>query len=325
MSFNAMESAPGWLASAGAASTQPLPHVAAFGILESNVSRDWLSAPCTAWREATNAETAVPEESDRANESPRLTGLSSLRSAPRSPALQAMSVDGLRAQKNLPCEDKASKASESHPEELQRRMFSRDLCCLRSSTSLSSSVRRRPRSVKLRTELPLTVGIGTLGVIMTPVFTRSTKLPATRVMYLTTCFDNQACVRVKVYRGEHELTAYNTMLGEVELMGLESKQQGETKIQATFEINEHGALKVKISSQDTGCSSEVTILAFEGKYSKILTLLFQKQCLVSFNMKLGHRLCSSLLTTVLSLTMIHIKKTLHWFLSEAVLSVCNVG
>lgn len=262
MPLGAVESAPGWLASAGAASTQPLlPRVAADSVPESNVSREWLSTPWTATRKATNAETALLEESDRANESPPSAGLSSLCSTPRPPALQAMSVDEPRVQKNLPCEDKVS---ESQPEELQRHMFARkSRCFTRSSALFSSSVRQRPRRVKLHTELPLTVGIGTLGVIMTPVFTRSTKLPATRVMYLTTCFDYQAYVRVKVYRGEHELTAHNTMLGELELTGLESKQQGQTKIEATFEINEHGALKVKIISQDTGCSSEATILAIE--------------------------------------------------------------
>lgn len=75
-------------------------------------------------------------------------------------------------------------------------------------------------------------------------------------------------MRVKVYKGEHELTAYNVMLGELELTGLESKQQGRAKIEAAFEIDAHGSLKVKIISEDTGCSSEATIQATDGKYLK---------------------------------------------------------
>jgi molecular chaperone DnaK len=101
---------------------------------------------------------------------------------------------------------------------------------------------------------PLSLGIETLGGVMTRLIDRNTTIPTSRSETFTTAADGQSSVEIKVYQGEREMAAYNKLLGNFQLNGIQSARRGVPKIQVTFDIDVNGI--VHVSAKDTVSGSE---------------------------------------------------------------------
>jgi len=104
---------------------------------------------------------------------------------------------------------------------------------------------------------PLSLGIETLGGVMTKLIERNTTIPKTEKNVFSTAEDNQPAVTVKVYQGEREMAADNRLLGQFNLEGLPPAPRGMPQIEVTFDIDANGILNV--SAKDLGTSKEQKI------------------------------------------------------------------
>jgi molecular chaperone DnaK len=105
---------------------------------------------------------------------------------------------------------------------------------------------------------PLSLGIETLGGVMTRLIDRNTTIPTSRSETFTTAADGQSSVEIKVYQGEREMAAYNKLLGNFQLNGIQSARRGVPKIQVTFDIDVNGI--VHVSAKDTVSGSEQRVV-----------------------------------------------------------------
>lgn len=103
----------------------------------------------------------------------------------------------------------------------------------------------------------LTLGIETIGGIMTDVIPRNSRIPIRKTKMFTTYQDNQSELLVQVYEGERSLTRHNNLLGMFELFGLQKAPRGVPQIEVSFEIDPNGMLTV--SAKDLNTFSEETI------------------------------------------------------------------
>ena len=101
---------------------------------------------------------------------------------------------------------------------------------------------------------PLSLGIETLGGIMTKLVERNTTIPTEKKQVFSTADDNQTAVTVKVYQGEREMAADNRLLGQFNLEGIPPAPRGVPQIEVTFDIDANGILHV--SAKDLGTSKE---------------------------------------------------------------------
>jgi hypothetical protein len=101
-------------------------------------------------------------------------------------------------------------------------------------------------------ELPLTISIGTLGGIATPVVPRGKALPAKNSREFSTAVDNQPAVTVELYWGEAEQVADNLSLGRFDLEGIPPARRGEPRIEITTEVNKDLIMTVTAKNLDTG-------------------------------------------------------------------------
>ena len=113
------------------------------------------------------------------------------------------------------------------------------------------------RDVLLLDVTPLSLGIETLGGIMTKVVERNTTIPVERKQVFSTADDNQTAVTVKVYQGEREMAANNRLLGQFNLEGIPPAPRGMPQIEVKFDIDANGILKV--SARDLGTGTEQTV------------------------------------------------------------------
>jgi molecular chaperone DnaK len=106
---------------------------------------------------------------------------------------------------------------------------------------------------------PLSLGLETLGGVMTPVIERNTTIPARRSETFSTAEDNQTAVDVVVLQGERELAGDNRQLARFRLEGIRPSPRGGPQVEVTFDIDANGILNVTAKDKDTGAEQRVTI------------------------------------------------------------------
>ncbi|MDO4558512.1 MAG: molecular chaperone DnaK [Planctomycetia bacterium] len=104
---------------------------------------------------------------------------------------------------------------------------------------------------------PLSLGIETLGGIMTKLVERNTTIPCERKQVFSTASDNQSAVTIQVYQGEREMAADNRLLGQFNLDGIPPAPKGMPQIEVKFDIDQNGILKV--TAKDLGTGKEQTV------------------------------------------------------------------
>jgi molecular chaperone DnaK len=106
---------------------------------------------------------------------------------------------------------------------------------------------------------PLSLGVETMGGVMTKVIERNTTIPARRTEVFSTAEDNQQAVDIVVLQGERELAADNRILGRFRLEGVRPAPRGVPQIEVTFDIDANGILNVSARDRDTGAQQTITI------------------------------------------------------------------
>jgi len=122
---------------------------------------------------------------------------------------------------------------------------------------LSGSV----KDVLLLDVTPLTLGVETLGEVMTPVIERNTTIPITKSQIFSTAEDNQTAVTIHVLQGERPMASDNMSLGRFNLEGIPPAPRGLPQIEVTFDIDANGILNVKARDQATGKEQKITVTA----------------------------------------------------------------
>ena len=120
------------------------------------------------------------------------------------------------------------------------------------------------KDVVLLDVTPLTLGIETLGGMMTPLIERNTTIPTTKSQIFSTAADNQPAVDIMVYQGERPMAADNKLLGHFQLSGIKPARRGEPRIEVTFNIDVNGIVKVTAKDLDTQKEQEITISGSNG-------------------------------------------------------------
>ena len=115
------------------------------------------------------------------------------------------------------------------------------------------------KDVLLLDVTPLSLGIETLGGVMTKVIERNTTIPARRTETFSTADDNQTAVDVVVLQGERERAADNRVLGRFRLENIRPARRGEPQVEVTFDIDANGILNVSARDKDTGAEQRITI------------------------------------------------------------------
>ena len=106
---------------------------------------------------------------------------------------------------------------------------------------------------------PLSLGIETMGGVMTKLIERNTTIPAKKSQVFTTAADNQTSVEVHVLQGEREMAQYNKTLGRFNLDGIAPARRGVPQIEVTFDIDANGIVNVSAKDLGTGKEQHITI------------------------------------------------------------------
>jgi molecular chaperone DnaK len=111
---------------------------------------------------------------------------------------------------------------------------------------------------------PLSLGIETLGGVMTKLIQKNTTIPTKYSQVFSTAEDNQPAVTVKVFQGERDFVQHNKLLGEFNLEGIPPARRGQPQIEITLDIDANGILNVSAKDKETGKENKITIKANSG-------------------------------------------------------------
>ena len=116
-----------------------------------------------------------------------------------------------------------------------------------------------PSDILLLDVTPLSLGVETMGGVMTKMIDRNTTIPTSKTEVYSTAADNQTSVEINVLQGEREMAADNKSLGRFQLTGIAPARRGIPKIEVTFDIDANGIVKVSAKDMGTGKEQQITI------------------------------------------------------------------
>ncbi len=120
------------------------------------------------------------------------------------------------------------------------------------------------KDVLLLDVTPLSLGIETLGGIMTKMIDRNTTIPTKKTQTYSTAEDNQNAVTIRVFQGEREMASDNKLLGQFDLVGIPAAPRGVPQIEVTFDIDANGIVNVSAKDKGTGKEQQIRIQASGG-------------------------------------------------------------
>jgi molecular chaperone DnaK len=120
------------------------------------------------------------------------------------------------------------------------------------------------KDVLLLDVTPLSLGIETMGGVMTKMIQKNTTIPTKFAQVFSTAEDNQPAVTIKVFQGEREIASGNKLLGEFNLEGIPASARGTPQIEVSFDIDANGILHVGAKDKGTGKENKITIKANSG-------------------------------------------------------------
>jgi molecular chaperone DnaK len=111
---------------------------------------------------------------------------------------------------------------------------------------------------------PLSLGIETMGGVMSKIIQKNTTIPTKGQQTFSTAEDNQPAVDIKVFQGERELVQYNKLLGEFKLDGIAPARRGQPQVEVTFDIDANGIMHISAKDKSTGKENKITIKSNSG-------------------------------------------------------------
>merc|ERR1712224_55205 len=120
------------------------------------------------------------------------------------------------------------------------------------------------KDVVLLDVTPLTIGIETLGGILTPLIEKNSTIPTKKSQVFSTAEDNQSAVTIRVFQGERKIAIKNKLLGQFNLEGITPAPRGIPQIEVSFDVDANGILHVSAKDKGTGKEQKITIQSSGG-------------------------------------------------------------